>query len=142
MGYFQYKRFTAHLFMRYLVLILLVALSFSCKQKVAEVPEDVLSEQEMVSLLQEIYLTEAKISKLSLPFDSSKALYDMVEEHIFREYDVEDSLYSRSLEWYYAHPDKLHEVYETLVDSLMVEEKRIQTRPSSRPESKTTENRE
>jgi hypothetical protein len=109
---------------------------------VAEVPEDVLSEQEMVSLLQEIYLTEAKISKLSLPFDSSKALYDMVEEHIFREYDVEDSLYSRSLEWYYAHPDKLHEVYETLVDSLMVEEKRIQTRPSSRPESKTTENRE
>jgi hypothetical protein len=110
--------------MRHLLLILPICLLFSCKEKEVNVPENILSEQEMVGLLQEIYLTEAKISKLSLPFDSSKVLYDMVEKDLFERYGIQDSVYETSLNWYYEHPDRLLSVYETLVDSLMVFEKR------------------
>lgn len=124
MGHFQYKRSSGYLFMRYLLFILPLYLTFSCQEKEVKVPENILSEQEMVGLLQEIYLTEAKISKLSLPFDSSKVLYDLVEKDLFERYGVQDSVYETSLNWYYEHPEKLLKVYETLVDSLMVLEKR------------------
>lgn len=114
------------MFMRYAFFISSLLILASCAQKEPEIPEDVMTEQEMVTVLQEIYLTEAKISKLSLPFDSSKSLYDMVEKELFRRNAVEDPDWERSMDWYYAHPEKLMGVYEVLVDSLMVLEKRHQ----------------
>ena len=80
----------------------------------------------MVGLLQEIILTESKISKLSLPFDSSKGLYNLVEDELFRRHDINDSIYEDSMNWYYEHPDELMQIYEILVDTLMVMEKRNQ----------------
>ena len=110
------------------ILILLCGLTvlLSCARKNEEPPAGVLSKPEMVALLQEIYLKEAKISKLSLPFDSSQAIFQRVEDELFKQYEVTDTLYSASMDWYYEHPDQLQEVYEILVDSLMVMEKRHQ----------------
>lgn len=91
----------------------------------------------MVELLQEIILTESKISKLSLPFDSSKGLYNLVEKEIFRRHDINDSIYEESMNWYYEHPDELMQIYEILVDTLMVMEKQHQDKafrePGTRP---------
>ncbi len=114
------------MFMRVIVFIFLAVIPLSCAERDPSPPENVMSREEMVALLQEIYLAESKISKLSLPFDSSKAMYTIVESELFRRNDVTDSLYERSMNWYYEHPEKLIEVYEVLVDSLMVLEKRNQ----------------
>jgi len=110
---------------------------FSCGPDQPEKPAHVLTEQEMVGLLQEIILTESKISKLSLPFDSSKGLYNLVEKELFRRHDINDSIYEESMNWYYEHPDELMQIYEILVDTLMVMEKRNQDEafrePGQRP---------
>lgn len=127
MGYINYKRSSAYILMRnFQILLFLLLVLVSCSKKNPGRPDDVLSKPEMVEILQEIYLKEAKISKLSLPFDSSQALYEKVEKELFLKYDIKDSVYERSMNWYYENPEELQDVYEVLVDSLMVLEKRNQ----------------
>ncbi len=126
--------------MRCTLLCCLLLSCLSCGPSKPEKPENVLTEQEMVELLQEIYLTESKISKLSLPFDSSKGLYNLVEDELFRRHDITDSVYEQSMNWYYDHPEELMRVYEKLVDTLMVIEKRHQEKAVGGNNGRPTEN--
>ncbi len=80
--------------------------------------ERVLTEQEMVKILTEIYLTESKIGRAGISHDSIKMIFPKFEAKVFKKMDVSDTLFQKSMEYYLANPKKLEYIYSALVDSL------------------------
>jgi hypothetical protein len=95
---------------------------FACQSD--QKPASVLSQDEMVKALEEIYVTEEKISRLSLSPDSAKQLFNKLEGRIFEKLGVPDSVFRESLNYYTDHPAEMEKIYSALVDSLQLREQR------------------
>lgn len=80
----------------------------------------------MVSILVDIHLTEGFVQSLSIPYDSSKKLYPVLEKEIFEKHAVTDSVYISSLEHYLRDAEKMEYLYQRAIDSLTVIEKNLQ----------------
>ncbi|GAB2997132.1 hypothetical protein GCM10027284_13550 [Cyclobacterium sediminis] len=98
--------------------------TFSCAKN--NDAEDILSEDTMVNILVDIHLTEGLVQSLSIPYDSSKILYPILERRIFEKHGVPDSIYIKSLEFYLRDAGKMEYLYERTIDSLSVKEKEAQ----------------
>lgn len=90
-----------------------------------EVPEGILSEDEMVPILLEVYVAEGKVNELRVKRDSALVVFEEYETRILDKYALTDSLYTNSLRYYFEHPLKLESIYETVLDSLNLMEKRL-----------------
>ncbi|MEO1099797.1 MAG: DUF4296 domain-containing protein, partial [Bacteroidota bacterium] len=89
-----------------------------------EVPEGILSEEDMIPIMLDIYLAEGKVNELRVKRDSALAIFDVYEIKILEKYELTDSVYTNSLRYYYDNPLKLESIYETVLDSLNLMEKR------------------
>jgi len=106
---------------RKIAFVALVTLVTACGEKR---PADVLSKEEMVQVLEEVYVAEARLSQLALPRDSARVLAKVVNRRIFESAGVSDSVVMRSLDYYMARPGELEEIYSALVDTLQLREQR------------------
>jgi len=104
-----------------LVIIIILGLS-SCKKK--QVPEGVLSQDEMVAVMSELYIAEQKISTLGVKRDSLTLIFDVMKEKVFAKAGVTDSVFRKSLDYYMDHPQDMEVMYTSLVDSLNLREQR------------------
>lgn len=103
----------------FLAISLLLAVVFTtCSDKI-EIPEDVLTKEEMVSVMIRVHLIESKVGKLGQRSDSSKALFDHFERLMIEKKGYDTVRYNRSLSFYTRHPKIFRKVYEAVVDSLM-----------------------
>lgn len=110
---------------RSVVVLLSFILLFGLSQCSEKKPEKVLSEAEMVAILTDIYLAEEKVSRLSIRYDSMKAVFPYFESRIYEKFGVSDSLLTRSFQYYLQHPDKLDGIYTAVIDSLNLKEQGI-----------------
>jgi len=108
--------------MRSYFLIIGVMLLLGCREK-QEIPPDVLSKEEMTSVLMDIYILEAQMKELDVKFDSAKRLYNLLEHDIFQKHGITDSTYHKSFMYYQDRSKYLDEVYGMVVDSLSLKEK-------------------
>jgi hypothetical protein len=108
---------------------LLAALAWmvSCAEKK---PEGILSKQEMVQIMEELYIAEEKVNRLSLSRDSSKAVFSEIEQKVFERAAVEDTVFRRSFDYYMEHPKEMELIYTALVDTLQLREQRAPFRPN------------
>jgi Domain of unknown function (DUF4296) len=84
-----------------------------------ERPENLVSEDQMVAVLTEVHLAEAKITKLSLhASDSSNLVYKQLERRILKKYKVDTAAYSKSYIYYAAHPIAMERLYSRIVEKL------------------------
>ncbi|MFC4873743.1 DUF4296 domain-containing protein [Negadavirga shengliensis] len=109
---------------KYLILFSCLLLALSCGRN--RPPEGILTEDEMVSILVDIHMAEGFVQSLSIPYDSSKKLYPVLEKEIFEKYEITDSTYIASLKYYLRDAAKMEAFYERTIDSLAVREKRAQ----------------
>lgn len=91
-------------------------------------PEGILTEKQMVTVMTELYLAEEKAGKLPVPYDSLQDLLPMFSARAFEKTGVSDTLFQKSLDYYMNEPEKLENIYTTLVDSLNLKAQRA--RPS------------
>ena len=84
----------------------------------SEKPKGILSEQQMVKVLTEIYLMEEKSARSITPYDSLKKKFPKFSVKIFEKLHVSDSVFNESMEYYMAHPKKLEHIYAAVVDTL------------------------
>jgi hypothetical protein len=98
----------------------------SCAEKT---PEGILSKQEMVQIMEELYIAEEKLNHLSLSRDSSKRIFTEIEAMVFENAAVEDSVFRRSFDYYMEHPKEMELIYTALVDTLQLREQRAPFRP-------------
>ncbi|MEM9857231.1 MAG: DUF4296 domain-containing protein [Bacteroidota bacterium] len=106
-----------------IMILMLSALAVSCGDD--DLPEDILKENEMVQILLDMYIAEGKVSELKVKRDSALIIFDVYEDKILDTYALTDSIYTNSLRYYYDHPLKLESIYETVLDSLTLLEKRL-----------------
>jgi hypothetical protein len=102
---------------------ILLAILLSCCAK-EERPAGILSREQMVKVLMDIYITEEKVNRLSLRQDSALAVFDRMEQKIFERAGAKDSMFEKSFDYYFSRPEELHLIYSAVVDSLQLKEQR------------------
>ncbi|MFD2037124.1 DUF4296 domain-containing protein [Belliella marina] len=108
--------------MRKLIFIIpIVIFLYACENR--NIPPGILDEDKMVSVLIDIHLAEGFVSTFPVNYDSSRTLYPMFEHEVFKEHNVADSVFHKSLEFYLANPKMIDRIYARAIDSLNVIEK-------------------
>ena len=105
----------------WLVLILICGLG-ACEPD--RKPLGVLDEQQLADVLVEIYTGEARMSNLSLVNDSASKLFRPFEEALYKKKGIPDSVMKITFRYYVEHPVELERVYDVVIDSLSLREKK------------------
>jgi len=90
-----------------------------------KMPDGILTEQQMVKVLTEMYLTEERASQISIPRDSIAKIFPQLEAKIFEKEGLSDTVFMKSMEYYKANPKKLENIYAALIDSLSLQAQRM-----------------
>ena len=104
-------------------IVIMILLGLSCCRK-KKAPEGILSQDEMVAVMSELYVAEQKISMLGVKRDSLALIFDVMKEKVFAKAGVTDSVFRKSINYYMDHPQEMETVYTSLVDSLNLREQR------------------
>jgi hypothetical protein len=91
----------------------------SCGKKT---PEGILSRNEMVDIMEDLYIAEEKVNHLALSRDSAIEVATFMEKKVFEKAAINDSLFQRSFDYYMEHPRDMELIYTALVDSLQLRE--------------------
>jgi hypothetical protein len=94
-------------------------------------PDDILTKDQMVKALTEIYITEQKVNRLGLQRDSADRQFERFEQLVFKKVGIADSVFKKSFDYYLDRPKEMHMIYTALVDSLSLMEQRIDSSPSN-----------
>jgi hypothetical protein len=112
---------------RIAIAMIISAFVLSCHTKPPK-PAGILSREQMVSVLKEIYITEEKVNRMVLPRDSAEAIFKLMEGKAFEKTGVSDSVFGISLDYYTDRPEEFELIYTALVDSLQLSEQRVPAR--------------
>src|SRR5688572_33421931 len=104
----------------------ILVLCFSCADSDKD-KKPVLTQQQMVKALTELYLAEQKINRLGLPRDSAAGEFDRFKQLVFEKIEVSDSVFKRSFNYYMDRPKEMEVIFTALVDSLSLMEQRIES---------------
>lgn len=108
---------------RQFIPLVVVVLMIGCGPE--KTPQGVLSEQQMVKVLTEIYLAEEKAGHIGIPYDSVKKIFPAFEARVFENEGISDTVFRKSMEYYKANPKKLEHIYAALIDSLNFQAQRL-----------------
>ena len=117
----------------FLIVILLAVLACN---KSSETNVELLSKREMVDILIDIHILEAKVIKLRLKTDSAKAVYNSLEEELFKSHEVEKDIYEKSYQYYLVNTKEMQSIYNVVVDSLNLRHQRTTVKNESAGASK------
>lgn len=106
------------------VFLLVNGLLSSCSTK-TDKPADILSKDEMAKALTEFYVKEAKINAFPISHDSALILMEYYRQKYALQNGKNDSSVERSYQYYLGRPDELSEIYDRIIDSLALQEQRI-----------------
>ena len=94
-----------------------------CHNRHSKAPDGIMSQEEMVSFLIDLQLTEAKISTLRLPDDTVRLFYDEIKQELYRKHGIKDSIFVKSMSYYVNDVKGIEEIYSAVVDSLSLRER-------------------
>lgn len=106
----------------YILLIVLVSVLFSCKEKKGiPKPDDLVGEKQMVNILYDMHLNQAYVNQFRmdrklLPEGETDELYYSV----LKKYSVADSTFAKSVLFYSSMPKIYERIYQQMVDRLKI----------------------
>lgn len=87
-------------------------------------PAGILTQEQMVLTLADLYVAEEKVSRLGLSKDSAEMVFRIMEGKVFDSLKIHDSVFRASQDYYLDHPKEMEAIYSALVDSLQLREQR------------------
>lgn len=120
------------LFSRSLVFALLSLLLMDSCTAEKEEKQAPLSKDEMVRVMMEIYLAEARLSVLPVDRDSAYRLFIPFQDSLLYHRGIKDSTLRSAYDYYLNRPDELEQIYDQLIDSLSLREQRRRGHPDPR----------
>ncbi|MBJ6111691.1 DUF4296 domain-containing protein [Hymenobacter sp. BT523] len=81
-------------------------------------PADLLPKDQMIRLLADLHVLEARVENSRLPQDSARALYQAQHKALLWNREVTDSAFQRSYRYYGIHGKDLSEIYGAVIDTL------------------------
>jgi hypothetical protein len=109
-------------------IIVIIFFSLNACKKESK-PADVLSKEELSAVMIDLYLGEARINGFPINRDSSLRLFLPHESEILAKRNLPDSVLRKTYSYYLQHPEDFSEVYDIIIDSLTVREKRRSETP-------------
>ena len=86
--------------------------------------DDVLTEDQMVDLMMDFYLREARLKDVRVGEDSGAILFNHFRKLYNDRNLTQDTLIDKSLRYYLADPVLLNRIYDRLIDSLALKEQK------------------
>lgn len=109
--------------MKRFFIALLVSLTVACVKR-EEPPPGTLTPEQMVKILIDVHLAEAKAMHFNLrSTDSIHFFYSQLEKDVFKKHRVDTATYRKSFQFYAEHTEYMDEIYQSVIDSLTVREK-------------------
>jgi hypothetical protein len=99
---------------------------FSCQKE--KEPAGILSKEEMVRVMTEVYFLEERVTRMNLSPDSARNVFEIVSGRISEKTGIEDSVFRASFDYYMDRPKEMELIYSALVDSLQLKEQRTPDR--------------
>ena len=90
---------------------------------------DILSKQQMVKVMQELYIADEKVNHMGLPHDSAKQIATQLHSRVFENAALTDSIFKKSFDYYMERPQEMEIIYAALVDTLHLREQHVPFRP-------------
>lgn len=113
----------------FMALICMLAMA-ACKKDTATA--GVLSPAEFSKVLVEIYLAEARMNSSAIPRDSAALLFLPFEERLFQNLELSDSVVRKTYQYYVDNPEELEKIYDSVIDTLSLREKKMRTKPGDK----------
>jgi hypothetical protein len=85
-------------------------------------PKDLIEQEIMVDIMIDIHLAEAGIQDLRLQKDSAEKVFAAQEKFILKKYDVSDSSFIKSYNFYLENPEIMEQMYTAIIDSLSLKQ--------------------
>ena len=87
---------------------------------------NVIEKGKMAKILIEMHLSEEMIGVLKFDKDTLSALFSEKEKQVFQKHSVTEKEYRESYSYYFFNPQQLEDVYEELIDSLLLYQQTFQ----------------
>lgn len=108
---------------RFIITMVCLALLMGCVGE-PEKPVDLIEKPEMVELLIQVHLLEAKVNKVpKRTGDSTQFLFNHYQNLLFEDMNIDSVSYRSSMTYYLDNPKELISIYEAVVDSLALRAK-------------------
>lgn len=115
---------------RCLVGFSLLVLLWSCQKE--KESDSILSREQMVDVMMEIYLAEARTTLLPVPRDSAYRLFLPFQDSLLHRKGIADSTLKKSYAYYLQRPKEMEAIYDAIIDSLSLREQRLRENPTFR----------
>lgn len=89
----------------------------SCLEKEINIPENVLKQNEMSSILTDIHIAQSAVNN-KIVIDSMNYIFNDYINYILKQRKIKKEDFLSSLKFYSEHPDILQEVYDSVLTSL------------------------
>lgn len=90
-------------------------------------PKNMLSDEELVKVLTELHLVEARADLMDIPQDSLRPLLENRYEEIFVELGVDTAAFNATFAYYEHNPAQMDSLYQKVVDNLVEREANYRT---------------
>ena len=101
------------------MLALLGVLLLGCTDPETKIPTGILSEVKFVNMLKDVHFAEATFElNKSKGIENTKNTLATSYQSIYTKYNIDDSTFNKSLEYYAKHPEILEEIYSTVLQEL------------------------
>lgn len=111
-----------------IICLFMLPLMVACQK--SEKPKEVLTQAQLSALLVEVYLAEAKLDAIAKPKDTVIKYFLPYEEKLLKRLNVSDSVLRKTYAYYLEHPKELEQVYDSVIDTLTLREKRSHLLPA------------
>jgi hypothetical protein len=107
--------------MKLIILIIFYSL-LACSTPKESIPEVILPEKEMVSILKEVHLAEAnfELLKTNSKEVAQNTLFNNYHE-IYSKYNIDENKFQETLEYYANHPEQLEGIYSKVLEDIKKE---------------------
>lgn len=114
-----------------LLLAIFAVMAVSCAKQRQEVAP--LTRDQMVSIMMDVYISEAKASYLPLTRDSAYRLFAAHQDSLMHRHRVADSTLRKAYSYYLNHPEELEMIYEAIIDSLNLRQQLLPGQTAPKP---------
>lgn len=110
--------------LRFISCITLAVVVMSCEKE--KKPEGVLSPEQMIHILTDVYIMEQKTERVGVTADSAKIVFERLKDKTFEQHGVSDSAFKASFDYYVERPKELEEIYTVMIDSISLKEQQLE----------------
>ena len=109
-----------------LYLSILLCLFLACKEQKENIPQGILLKKNFGVILKDIHLEEAKFElQKNKDMQNTKNKLENSYNLIYIKHQISEEIFKKNLRFYANNPDKLEEIYSTVLEQLTNEQSRL-----------------